>query len=422
MIINVSSSGISLVHALPSIIWKLKVCKLFHRRMQYFSHYFSPNSAYWRKKDLRLAMLYLLMTLVVACILYMVLWPSSSTGNSILSRKDNSPCSSRDLAHQLGVEICGVSNGGLSKPVVESNWIEYKIAIVADLDEEKSKVPDKKNKWRSFYKEGVLRKHYSGDYSVAWKNEKDVLISQIAEKGRGLELSELAAFNEKLFTVDDRTGIVYQIKDKKVIPWVILSDGDGSVSKGFKGEWMTVKDNTLYVGGLGKEWTTPTGELVNFNPQYVKSIGPSGDVVHHNWRSVYEGVKAALGIKSPGYVIHEAVMWSTVKRRWFFLPRRASHEKYDDQADERRATNVLLSCNEHFEDFTVTRIGKLIPTHGFSSFKFVPGTGDNNIVALRSVEDQGQISTFIMVFKIDGTIILDESFIDSDKYEGIEFI
>ena len=390
--------------------------------MQYLGYYFSPNSAYWRKKDAKQALMYLLMTVVVASVLYMLFWPSSSFGGIISSPREESPCVSRDVAHKFGVENCRVNYGQLSKPTIHSNWIEYRIAIVADLDEEKSKVPDKKNKWRSFYKEGVLRKHYSGEYSVAWDSEKDVLMTQIAEKGRGLELSELAVFNEKLYTVDDRTGIVYQIKNKKVIPWVILPDGDGSVSKGFKGEWMTVKDNTLYVGGLGKEWTTPTGELVNFNPQYVKSIGPSGDVVHHNWRNVYDGVKMALGIKSPGYVIHEAVMWSSVKRRWFFLPRRASHEKYDDQADERRATNVLLSCNEHFEDFTITRIGKLIPTHGFSSFKFVPGTNDDVIVALRSVEDQGHISTYIMVFKVDGTIIMDESFIDNDKYEGVEFV
>ena len=26
--------------------------------------------------------------------------------------------------------------------------------------------------------------------------------------------------------------------------------------KGMKCEWMTVKDEHLYVGGLGKEWTT----------------------------------------------------------------------------------------------------------------------------------------------------------------------
>jgi len=390
--------------------------------MQNFAYYFSPNGAYWRKKDTRQALTYLIMTLVFASILYVLFWPRTLIGDTFLSNKGKALCVAGDIAHKVGVENCGTGNGQLSTPAIESKWLEFKIAIVADLDEEKSKVPDKKNKWRSFYKEGVLRKHFNGEYSVSWKSGYDVLMSQIAEKGRGLELSDLAHFNDKLCTVDDRTGIVYQIKDKKVIPWVILPDGDGQVSKGFKGEWMTVKDNTLYVGGLGKEWTTPTGELVNFNPQYVKSIGPSGDVVHHNWRSVYEGVKIALGIKSPGYVIHEAVMWSNVKRRWYFLPRRASHEKYDDQADERRATNVLLSCNESFEDFTVTTIGKLIPTHGFSSFKFVPGTGDNIIVALRSVEDQGHISTYIMVFKVDGTIIMDESFIENDKYEGIEFI
>lgn len=30
---------------------------------------------------------------------------------------------------------------------------------------------------------------------------------------------------------------------------------------GFKCEWATVKDGYLYVGGLGKEWTTTTGEV-----------------------------------------------------------------------------------------------------------------------------------------------------------------
>lgn len=43
------------------------------------------------------------------------------------------------------------------------------------------------------------------------------------------------------------------------MPWVILEDGPGSVDKGFKAEWMTVKDHHLYIGGLGKEWTTQAG-------------------------------------------------------------------------------------------------------------------------------------------------------------------
>ena len=51
-------------------------------------------------------------------------------------------------------------------------------------------------------------------------------------RGRGMELSELVVFNGRLFTVDDRTGIVYEIIDNKVVPWVILSDGNGKETKG----------------------------------------------------------------------------------------------------------------------------------------------------------------------------------------------
>lgn len=41
---------------------------------------------------------------------------------------------------------------------------------------------------------------------------------------------------------------------------------------GFKGEWMAKKGNELYVGGLGKEWTTTEGVFVNYNPMWIKVI------------------------------------------------------------------------------------------------------------------------------------------------------
>ena len=37
-----------------------------------------------------------------------------------------------------------------------------------------------------------------------------------------MELSELVVFNGGLYTVDDRTGVIYRIEGNKVIPWVIL--------------------------------------------------------------------------------------------------------------------------------------------------------------------------------------------------------
>ena len=53
--------------------------------------------------------------------------------------------------------------------------------------------------------------------------------------------------------------IVFEIKGSKLIPWVKLNDGPGNVPKGFKGEWMALKDHTVYVGGIGKEWTNEKG-------------------------------------------------------------------------------------------------------------------------------------------------------------------
>ena len=123
-----------------------------------------------------------------------------------------------------------------------------------------------------------------------------------------------------------------------------------------------------------------------------------------------------------GYVIHESANWSEKHRRWFFLPRRASHDTYDEVSDEKRATNVLISCTEDFHNVRVTTIGKLNPTHGFSSFKFIPGTKDELVVALKTEEDRGKISSYILVFNISGEIIMEETKIGDVKYEGVEFI
>jgi len=70
----------------------------------------------------------------------------------------------------------------------------------------------------------------------------------------------------------------------------------------------------------------------------------------------------------------------------------------------------------------VVHIGEIIPTHGFSSFKFIPGTNDRIILALKSEEIGSKTASYITAFNIDGTIILPETKVADHKYEGIEFI
>ena len=170
----------------------------------------------------------------------------------------------------------------LSAPVVTADGVIHRIALITDLDEA-SKLDPSKDKWTSYLVLGHLtlgQDHAKA--SVSFDKEPIALSSTLAQKGRGMELSELIIFDGKLFSCDDRTGMIYHISlssvaasstggstttTAKALPWVFLSDGPGDEAKGFKCEWMAVKDKVLYVGGLGKEWTSADGlTLVNHHP------------------------------------------------------------------------------------------------------------------------------------------------------------
>ena len=193
----------------------------------------------------------------------------------------------------------------LTQPVITPNGMRYRIAVIADLDTD-SKVKDKENTWESFLKLGYLTwEDKTEAITIDWDGEPLELKSSLATGGRGMELSELVVFNGQLYTVDDRTGVIYKVsKDKKgqyrVIPWVILADGNGEETKGMKCEWMTVKDEHLYVGGLGKEWTTQDGTVLNFNPMFVKRISVHGEVEHLDWHDKYISLRSRAGIEFPG--------------------------------------------------------------------------------------------------------------------------
>lgn len=119
----------------------------------------------------------------------------------------------------------------LSPPEHTPQGTRYRIGVIADLDTNSRS--DKKETWFSYMRRGYLLVSQSGDkVAVEWDEDTVVLESHLSEKGRGMELSELVVFNGKLYSVDDRTGIVYHIDGNKAVPWVILTDGDGNVAKG----------------------------------------------------------------------------------------------------------------------------------------------------------------------------------------------
>lgn len=121
-------------------------------------------------------------------------------------------------------------------------------------------------------------------------------------------------------------------------------------------------------------------------------------------------------------MIHESGMWSTLNRKWYFLPRRCSKERYNETKDEYMGCNVLLSTDENFRNIQLLKLGSFKPTQGFSSFKFVPNTDDKVIVALQTEEINGKTATYITAFTINGNVLMEQMKLDTAyKYEGIEF-
>ncbi|XP_043464951.1 soluble calcium-activated nucleotidase 1 [Leptopilina heterotoma] len=310
----------------------------------------------------------------------------------------------------------------ITKPVKLSNGISYKIAIISDLDQ-RSKHSQKSNLWYSIMKTGhLLWAPVSNTIIVTWNEEEIILSSSISMKGRGMEFSELVTFDGRLLTFDDRTGIVYSIEKDEIYPWVILMDGNGKNTKGFKSEWATVKDDQLYIGSIGKEWTSSSGEWEHNNPLWIKIISPRGEVQSVNWMDNYKILRQAINIDFPGYMIHESGIWSAVHKCWFFLPRKCSTHRYNETLDEIRSCNLLFRADENFSNIRVIQIGTVTPTKGFSSFKFLPGSNENIIISLKTEEYQNQMATYMMGFTVDGDIIMPEQKIALEKFEGFEFV
>lgn len=219
--------------------------------------------------------------------------------------------------------------------------------------------------------------------------------------------------------------LVYEIVIEKelVIPRHILVAGDGKTTdKGLKCEWLFVKNDHIYAGSIGKEYVR-NGKIVNHDNEWVKNVNPAGSVTHVDWTENFIKIRKALNAEYPGYVVHEAVGWSSEMRKYVFLPRRISSDAYDEKVDEERGSNKALIVSEDFQQIKTITLGPHDPTHGFSSFKFVPHR-ENEIIALKTKEYRDTTETYITIFDLSTSeVLLEETLIsDSVKFEGVEFL
>lgn len=316
----------------------------------------------------------------------------------------------------------------------------YRFAAVTDLDQLSRVKEESKPTFRSVLLPGTItRDPATNKYTLEMEPTRQ-LITHHNEAGRGAEFSELTIFNNRLLTFDDRTGEVFEIlnhKDGKssfVVPRFVLTEGEGDTDKGMKWEWATVKDGELYMGSMGKEYTHKDGSIANTNNLWVSILNGAGDLRRIDWVKEFTFVRNALGAQAPGYLIHEAIIWSPFMRKWVFAPRRISKEKYDDVLDEKRGSNKVVLVNEDFSDYDIVEVKMASKDglHGFSSLAFIPDTNDRHAMALRSVEedcagddlDVCKQRSYLVIFDVTtGEVLMDEVKIDEPlKYEGLEFV
>merc|ERR1712070_807175 len=134
----------------------------------------------------------------------------------------------------------------------------------------------------------------------------------------------------------------------KTVPNYITMEGDGHTTKGMKLEWSTTKYGLLYLGSFGKEYTDHEGNIVNQNNLWVITIDREGRKEHLDWSENYNKIKKALGVEEQGYLIHEAITWSELKREWTILPRRVSSLPYNEDLDEKMGSNKIVIADEFF--------------------------------------------------------------------------
>ncbi|GAB0100400.1 hypothetical protein DMENIID0001_164340 [Sergentomyia squamirostris] len=297
----------------------------------------------------------------------------------------------------------------------------YNFGIIADLDQD-AIIKSESGTYASILKFGQLQ-YVKGKYEFYVNALGSSITTNYAYRGRGAELSELVKFNNKYYTIDDKTGIVFELDNYGyLIPWAILSNGNGKQEDGFKAEWATVKDDSLYVGSTSIVFNDPK-KGVNDHSVYVKIISDRNIVTHKSWRSNYEKIKKAMKIPDTGFVWHESIIWSQKHKQWIMLPRKCSNEPFSHETNEKVGCNKMIIANEKFTDIKIVEIKEKPQDSaaGFSSSKFLPGSDDNIIIALRTVEKDGKTSTSVVMFDLEGNILMKERVIEKDKYEGIAF-
>jgi len=90
--------------------------------------------------------------------------------------------------------------------------------------------------------------------------------------------------------------------------------------------------------------------------------------------------------------------------------------------DCEKGTNIFFIASHDFKSISMNQIGEKDYLKGISSFKFVPFQ-NGDIVQLKTIELGLQIETYFSVVNLyTKEVLMQDQYVGSVKYEGLEFI
>ncbi|OAF69145.1 hypothetical protein A3Q56_03082 [Intoshia linei] len=306
--------------------------------------------------------------------------------------------------------------------------IDVKVLLLSNEQRRKNRT-SMEMKWGSTLK--TVHLNMSRDYTVSRPTASlsvnlDLIRNVDIWNDNFMKLMDIVVYNGEMISLNTKFNLIYNLDvlAKSAQPRFFYQD-IGNAFDSIKIEWITTKDEFLYMGGTGSTYDTNGNASIDLNYHvYVFDSANKKEIL--SWKDKYQFLQQQTEFDVPGYISHEAVAWDSCKKRWCFLPRRASKLQYEKSRDRQSATNLLLCMNDDMSDFTKTEIGAIEYTRGFSAFRFVPNTNCELIVAIKTehfgIDENAKTESYFWLFDIFGSVYVNNLFIDKTIYTGLEFL
>lgn len=323
----------------------------------------------------------------------------------------------------------------------------YPFVCVADEDKHSRVFSPRSGRiktWKSELKHCILSCKKGKYWSVTRRSPQEFRNACAGDdSGRGLELSELVWFDQRLLTMDDRTGVLLEFVKGLPEPKFFLDTVHGG-SKGFKAEWAVQKGPALLIGSHGNVNLRKSLPMQLIN---MKTLDITVLDAEHVFSTLHdacigdqlrlEGERDAL---KGAYLTHECCAYSKRRGKFFFAPRQVAWDPYTKESAGRRGSNLLAITALDFDfsrnkvtcsDVQLLRVGKENRLRGFSALAFLPDSNENILMALKSTEcevnGEEVIESFVTVFELfdddrQTRTLVEDIPLGQVKYEGVSFI